>query len=51
MQQQHGTTARMRVNVERQPQFQEEWRKTQAQLDAPYMQYLNDFRRDLLSIA
>jgi murein L,D-transpeptidase YcbB/YkuD len=50
LQQQFGTTARMMVDVERQPQFQEEWRKLQLQLDAPYLEHLNEYRQEILSI-
>jgi len=50
IQQQLGSAARMRVDVERQPQFQEEWRKLLSQLDAPYLEHLNEYRHELLSI-
>ncbi|UCB42328.1 MAG: hypothetical protein JSV77_07635 [Dehalococcoidales bacterium] len=50
LQHQLGSNARMRVDVERQPQFQEEWRKLQLQLDAPYLEHLNEYRREILSI-
>ena len=50
-QQQLGSMMRMRVDAERHPQFQEEWRKAQAQLDAPYLQHLAEYRRDLQSIS
>jgi len=50
LQQQLGTAARMRVDVERQPQFQEEWRRLQLQLDAPYLEHLTEYRREILSI-
>ena len=49
-QQQLGSTMRMRIDVERHPQFQEEWRKAQAQLETPYLQHLAEYRRDLQSI-
>jgi hypothetical protein len=50
MQQQLGTAARMRIDVERQPQFQEEWRRMQSQLDAPYIQHLSEYRQELIDI-
>jgi len=50
VQQQLGPMARARVDVERQPQFHEEWRKVRAQLDSQYLQHLNEYKRDLLSI-
>jgi multidrug efflux pump subunit AcrB len=50
IQQQLGTNAMMRVDVERQPQFQEEWRKLQVQLEAPYLEHLSEYRQEILSI-
>jgi hypothetical protein len=50
VQQQLGTMARVRIDVERQPQFQEEWRRVQLQLEAPYLQHLDEIRQELLSI-
>ena len=51
IQQQMGTTTNMNINVERQPQFQEEWRKALTQLDAQYIQHLNEYKQELLSIS
>ncbi len=51
MQQQLGPTIGMKIAVERQPQFQEEWRKAQTQLDSQYLQHLNEYKRELLAIA
>jgi hypothetical protein len=50
IQQQLGTNARMTVNVEQQPQFQEEWRKLQIQLEAPYLEHLAEYKREILNI-
>mgnify|MGYP000176750478 CR=1 FL=1 len=51
MQQQLGMVAnRMRVDVERLPQFQEEWRRLERQLEAPYNGHLEEIRRELQSI-
>jgi hypothetical protein len=52
MQQQMGANARMNdnINVERLPQFQEEWRRVQIQLDAQYLEHLNEYRRELIEI-
>jgi len=50
VQQQMGSATTMRVNVERQPQFQEEWRRVCGQLEASYRQYLDEFRRELVAI-
>ena len=51
VQQQLGPMMRMKVDVERQPQFHEEWRKVQTQLDSQYLQHLNEYKRELLAIA
>ncbi len=50
VQQQMGTATTMRVDVERQPQFQEEWRRVRRQLETSYIQYLDEFRRELVAI-
>ncbi len=51
VQQQMGASAAgMRVDVERQPQFQEEWRRVRGQLETSYIQYLDEFRRELVAI-
>jgi hypothetical protein len=50
MQQQMGTNARMDINVEQHPQFQEEWRKALLRLDAQYVQHLTDYKHALLAI-
>ncbi len=50
VQQQMGSAATMRVDVERQPQFQEEWRRVRGQLETSYLQYLDEFRRELVAI-
>jgi hypothetical protein len=52
MQQQMGANVRMNpnVNIERHPQFQDEWRRVQAQLDQQYIDHLNEYRRELIDI-
>ncbi len=50
MQQQLGLVAGMSIDVERQPQFQEEWRKMQTQLDSQYLKLLDEYKQELLSI-
>ena len=50
MQQQMGTNARMDINVEQHPQFQEEWRKTLLRLDAQYIQHLTEYKKTLQAI-
>ncbi len=51
MQQQLGSFGGLKIDVERHPQFQEEWRKISSQLDSQYLQLLNEYRRELLSIS
>ena len=51
VQQQLGSLVGIRVDVERQPQFQEEWRKTQAQLDSQYIMLLDEYKQELRAIA
>ncbi len=50
VQQQLGSFTGIRVGVERQPQFQEEWRKIQAQLDSQYVMLLDEYKRELSAI-
>jgi hypothetical protein len=51
LQQQMGSAARVNnIDVERQPQFQEEWRKMLIRLDSQYIQHLNEYKHDLLAI-
>jgi len=51
IQQQKGSMMGLKINVEGHPQFQEEWLKTEAQLDAQYLKHLNEYRQELLNIA
>jgi len=51
IQQQMGSAAAMRIDVERQPQFQQEWRKIQTQLDSQYIGLLNEYKHELSSIS
>ena len=39
------------IDVERQPQFQEEWRRIQAQLDSQYLKHLDEYKQELSAIA
>ncbi len=49
--QQLGTFANVRIEVESQPQFQEEWRKLQTQLDLQYTQLLDEYKQELSAIS
>jgi len=50
MQQQLGSFIGMNIDVERQPQFQEEWRRLQIQLDSQYLTLLNEYKQELSAI-
>jgi hypothetical protein len=50
MSQQGGSMPNTRIDVEKQPQFQEEWHKVQQQIDSQYIRLLNEFRRDLIAL-
>ena len=49
--QQLGPVAGIKIEVERQPQFQEEWRKLQAQLDLQYIKLLDEYKQELMAIS
>jgi hypothetical protein len=50
MQQQLGTTMGLNIDIERQPQFQEEWRKLLVQLDSQYVSLLSEYKQELSAI-
>jgi hypothetical protein len=50
MQQQLGTTTGLKIDIERQPQFQEEWRKLLAYLDSQYINLLKEYKQELSAI-
>ena len=48
---QQGSNARINsIDIERQPQFQEEWRKMLIRLDAQYMQHISEYKHELQAI-
>ena len=49
--QQLGTTSGVRIDIENQPQFQEEWRRIKIQLDSQYISLLNEYKQELTAIA
>lgn len=51
IQQQLGSLMRVNVDVEKQPQFQQEWRKIQHQLDSQYLTLLSEYQRELSAIS
>ena len=49
--QQMGTAAaNVKIDIENQPQFQEEWRRMQSQLDSQYISLLNEYKQELAAI-
>ena len=50
VQQQLGSVTGIKLDVENQPQFQEEWRKLQIQLDSQYINLLTEYKQELSSI-
>ena len=50
LKQQMGPMVGMKIDVESQPQFQEEWRRLLAQLDMQYMNILNEYKQELAAI-
>ncbi len=49
--QQTGIDAKMKIDVESQPQFQDEWQKLQAQLNMQYTKLLDEYKQELAAIA
>jgi hypothetical protein len=49
MQQQLGSSGGLKIDVEKQPQFQQEWRKIETQLDSQYLNHLDEYKRELSS--
>ena len=49
--QQVGINANMKIDVEKQPQFQEEWLKLQSQLSSQYLKLLDEYKQELSAIA
>jgi hypothetical protein len=48
--QQTGVNAQMKIDIERQPQFLEEWRKVQAQMESQYLTLLDEYKQELTAI-
>jgi len=45
-----GTSARVKIDIEKQPQFQEEWQRLQAQMEAQYVNLMEDYKKELAAI-
>ncbi len=50
LQQQLSPVSGVRMDVEKHPQFQEEWHKIRTQLDAQYISLLAEYKKELLAI-
>jgi hypothetical protein len=50
LRQQGGSLGGMRIDVEKQPQFLEEWRKVKAQLDEQYVKIIGELKLQLETI-
>ncbi len=50
LQQQLGVPAQVNLDVESQPQFQEEWQRVKNQLDNQYLTLLNEYKQELAKI-
>ncbi|MFQ6122095.1 MAG: hypothetical protein ACE5LA_03440 [Dehalococcoidales bacterium] len=49
--QQLGSFVGIKIDVERQPQFQEEWYKLRSQLDSQYAKLLDEYKEELSAVA
>ena len=47
---QQGIPPGANIDIERQPQFQEEWRRVSAQLDSQYHKLLDEYKQEITSI-
>ncbi len=47
---QTGVNAKINIDVEKQPQFQEEWQRIQAQMEGQYLKLLDEYKKELASI-
>jgi hypothetical protein len=45
-----GVNARINIDVEKQPQFQEEWQRLQAQMEAQYLKLFDEYKQELAVI-
>ena len=50
IQQQDGLPTGAKIDIESQPQFQEEWRRTLAQLDSQYHKLLEEYKQEITPI-
>jgi hypothetical protein len=45
-----GVNAKVNIDVEKQPQFLEEWQRVQAQMEAQYLHLLDEYKQELMAI-
>jgi len=50
IQQQTGTRMNTKIDVEKQPQFQAEWKRAQMQIDNQYIKHLTEYLHELIEI-
>jgi hypothetical protein len=50
LRQQGGTMAGVRIDIEKQPQFLEEWRKLKVQLEGQYLKLLDEYKLELVAL-
>ncbi|HEY98276.1 MAG TPA: hypothetical protein G4O16_08890 [Dehalococcoidia bacterium] len=50
LKQQTGVNARMKIDVEKQPQFVEEWQRLQSRLEGQYLTLLDEYKQELAAI-
>jgi hypothetical protein len=50
VQQQMGSLSGVKIDVEKQPQFKEEWRRALARMDDQYLQNLDELKQELSAI-
>ncbi len=50
IQKQGGLPAGAKINIESQPQFQQEWRMVLTQLDSQYQKLLEEYKQEIMSI-
>jgi hypothetical protein len=50
LKQQTGVNARIKVDVEKQPQFLEEWHRLQSRLEGQYLTLLDEYKQELSAI-
>ncbi len=49
--QQQGLAVAGKIDVEKHPQFQQEWRRAQIQLDSQYLTLLDEYKRELANLS